>query len=277
VPIVVGGLGGSGTRAVAQVLQQAGVYIGSCLNEPLDNLWFTLLFRRPARVKSPNDLTLNDCLDVFEKRMLGNPVWNASERNLLRRCALEFAINGYVRNERFGFPYRVYRSFFQHRDVTAERWGWKEPNAHVFLPLLQNRYPNLRYIHVMRHPLDIVFGKNHLQLRNWKHLFNIDEPDAKRAMLLYYKAANKRAIDIGKPHENKNFLLLKHEDLCHQPVETIDKLLAFCSLNVDDATRQTLHAIPSREKVNTDYARHDYTSLMPLANDVATQFGYTVA
>ena len=45
-PLVIGGLGGSGTRVIAQLVNDLGFYLGSHLNEPLDNLWFTFFLRR---------------------------------------------------------------------------------------------------------------------------------------------------------------------------------------------------------------------------------------
>ena len=47
-PVVIGGIGGSGTRVVAGLLQQLGFDIGSDLNDSLDDLSFTALFKRPA-------------------------------------------------------------------------------------------------------------------------------------------------------------------------------------------------------------------------------------
>jgi len=41
----IGGLGGSGTRIITSVYKDHGVYFGSILNNALDNLVFTLLFR----------------------------------------------------------------------------------------------------------------------------------------------------------------------------------------------------------------------------------------
>src|SRR6266550_6138718 len=45
-PVAIGGVGGSGTRLVAEILRHLGYYMGRDLNEASDNLWFTLLFRR---------------------------------------------------------------------------------------------------------------------------------------------------------------------------------------------------------------------------------------
>ena len=44
--MVIGGIGGSGTRVVAQVVRDAGIAIGADLNASLDNLVFSFLFKR---------------------------------------------------------------------------------------------------------------------------------------------------------------------------------------------------------------------------------------
>ena len=46
-PLVIGGLGGSGTRVVADIVLAQGWYLGQDLNRAKDNLLFTLLFKRP--------------------------------------------------------------------------------------------------------------------------------------------------------------------------------------------------------------------------------------
>ncbi|MEZ5283922.1 MAG: hypothetical protein R2712_03750 [Vicinamibacterales bacterium] len=44
--VAIGGVGGSGTRLFAQVLDRLGWYLGGDVNESADNLWFSLLFKR---------------------------------------------------------------------------------------------------------------------------------------------------------------------------------------------------------------------------------------
>ena len=45
--IAVGGLGGSGTRVLAEILLNSGIYLGSELNIFHDNLLFTRFFKNP--------------------------------------------------------------------------------------------------------------------------------------------------------------------------------------------------------------------------------------
>ncbi len=46
-PVIIGGVGGSGTRVIAELLSKIGYYIGNDLNNASDNLLYTLIFKRP--------------------------------------------------------------------------------------------------------------------------------------------------------------------------------------------------------------------------------------
>ena len=66
----IGGLGGSGTRVFAAMLRHAGVYIGDDLNGPLDNLWFTVLFkRRDWTRKTPQPEQVVAAIRLFRQAM----------------------------------------------------------------------------------------------------------------------------------------------------------------------------------------------------------------
>ena len=77
-------------------------------------------------------------------------------------------------------------------------WGWKEPNTHLLLPYLVRRFPDMRYIHVVRHGLDMAFSSNQNQLATWGEQFQIpaDLPPPVRS-LRYWIAAQRRARDLG--------------------------------------------------------------------------------
>ena len=67
-PVAIGGVGGSGTRLIAQLLREAGFYLGGDLNPALDNRWFTLLFKRPdwyERTLVPGDKVFGDTVETF--------------------------------------------------------------------------------------------------------------------------------------------------------------------------------------------------------------------
>ena len=84
-PIGVGGVGGSGTRLIAAILQELGFYLGRDLNEPLDNLWFTLLFKRQAAL----DWSYTEfarVLEIFKKAMCGGGELLPEEIRVIEGC-----------------------------------------------------------------------------------------------------------------------------------------------------------------------------------------------
>jgi hypothetical protein len=176
-PIAIGGVGGSGTRVIAEILHAQGIYLGDDLNAASDNLWFTLLFKRAELFPDDNNLgEMNQGCDLFVKVMMQaqdfgqdvEPFLTLQDRGFLNRLAAE---------DRLQHPKEwlkrrvdsIHLKFSgQQGDSTGDdRWGWKEPNSHFFVPYLKSRIPELRYIHVVRHGLDMAFSKNQNQLAFW--------------------------------------------------------------------------------------------------------------
>ena len=67
-PVAIGGVGGSGTRLIAQFLNSLGYYMGDNLNPSADNLWFTLLFKR-VDILETSDAEFHELVDMFEQIM----------------------------------------------------------------------------------------------------------------------------------------------------------------------------------------------------------------
>ena len=67
--IAIGALGGSGTRVVAQILKNSGIYIGDNINHPNDNLIFTALFKAPKWYKKASRKDIDKRLRIFDKCM----------------------------------------------------------------------------------------------------------------------------------------------------------------------------------------------------------------
>ena len=63
-PVVIGGVGGSGTRLIAQCLKETGFHIGTDLNVANDNLWFTLLFKR-IEILASSEKEFDDLIRIF--------------------------------------------------------------------------------------------------------------------------------------------------------------------------------------------------------------------
>ena len=67
--LFIGALGGSGTRVIAQIVNQLGYYIGDDLNKPNDNLVFTRLFKNPEWYKTTDQKEIYSRLEIFDEYM----------------------------------------------------------------------------------------------------------------------------------------------------------------------------------------------------------------
>ncbi len=240
-PIAIGGLGGSGTRVFAALLQAAGVHIGDCLNQPLDNLWFAVLFKRAAwcrpsapRIPDPADVLTS--IRLFHRAMSTGLVDDLSpaEKSLLEQLRGDLPPNG---TWQCGPQAPHADSLISSGPASGQadrRWGWKEPNTHVFLPHLDRYFSGFRYIHIVRDGLDMAFSKNTWQARHWGHLYGLSrKPDVPLPLhqLQYWSAANRVALDYGRTHMQGRFLVVDYEDFCAQPVIHWARILRFLGLD----------------------------------------------
>jgi len=243
-PIVIGALGGSGTRVVAQILIDSGIFMGDTLNSSNDNLTFTRLFKRPKWYSKANDAELKKHLITFEKYMLGKK-WNHNDikiylKGLFIRGDIDFEILNDL-SHIFLFLIKPKRNF--------NLWGWKEPNTHIFLKDLNQYFNSLKYIHVIRHGLDMAYSRNIQQLYHWGWLYEVKIPENKnlipRAQLEYWIRANKQAIMTGKQLLGNRFFLQNFEELCINPKNEIEKLLNFLNIEVNEDVLRLLISLPS--------------------------------
>lgn len=236
-PVVVGGVGGSGTRVVASVLDAAGVDVGADLNPSMDNLWFTLLFKsRRVHARMHHDpLYARRSFELFEKLSTGPGRLSAWEIARLASSAARVAVRGHNRfgHGRGRWALGRLRSMARVRGrAVSRRWGWKEPCSHLYVELLARHWPDAVYLHVVRDGRDMAFSDNVQDLYLWGPLLGVppprdgDDPDALAAALLrHWAAANSWTLDVGTAALGDRFVLLRFEDLCADPEATIDRLL----------------------------------------------------
>lgn len=87
-PVAIGGVGGSGTRLIAEMLAKLGFYIGDDLNKANDNLWFTLLFKRAGLLAlDENREQLDRAMRIFLSAMTTRRPLSRDERALLEDLA----------------------------------------------------------------------------------------------------------------------------------------------------------------------------------------------
>lgn len=250
----VGGVGGSGTRVVAQVLSDLGFFMGHDLNTASDNLHFTLLFKRPEVLALPDTafalattafvhLMENGTVNAEDEALINTLTqvsrWDVHSTEWLQARAASVP-RGPVRTQQF-------------------HWGWKEPNTHVVLNRLWRHIPDLRYVHVRRHGLDMAFSGNQNQARFWGEAFtNIPPPNSitPEYSLNYWCAAEQRIHELvmqaGKQHQ---FHVVNFDRLCLTPEKELNGLLNFLGTAPDTTTLQTL-----AQRVQAPTSLHRYQS-----------------
>jgi hypothetical protein len=214
-PVVVGGVGGSGTRVVAKMLETLGIFMGADLNDAHDNLTLARVFG-----------SIRDRIQAI------GPVNAAADP------AAEAAAAAAVAATLDDFAGAMHRAYLAQHD-RREGWGWKVPGNHFILAHLAATFPGLAYIHVIRHGVDMAFSANLNQVRNWGRHYGIDvdgQPP-ERAAFAFWIAANRRAVADAQ-RLGIRFLLLNFDALCRRPAETAAPLLDFLG-----RSRQELDAI----------------------------------
>jgi hypothetical protein len=194
-PVVIGATGGSGTRVMAQVLQKAGWFMGNRVNpsneDSLPIAWFLTKWLK----------TLKDFPNV------------------------EPAMLAYARRD---FERMIY---LHRRGISSPDapWGWKNPRTLWLIPFLVHRFPQLKFIHMIRDARDMMLSENIYFLRQNGHwLLGPDwwrDPEA--AQLKLWRVSNKRALEFAEHYLKDRYHMVRYEDLCQKPTETISAVMAF--------------------------------------------------
>ena len=195
-PLIIGALGGSGTRVVARIVRQMGYFIGEYLNVSEDAMEFVPFY--------------DHWINPFSAYRLQGAHLD------LDRMGLDFA-----------------ECVVRHRAPLHERnrhWGWKEPRSIYLLPFFHRIFPDMKFIQVLRDGRDMAFSDNQNQLRLHGAAM-LDENDAARPQPVQtarlWQQVNLQAAEYGESRLKEHYLALRFEDLCYNPASTIDKLQHF--------------------------------------------------
>lgn len=261
-PVVVGALGGSGTRVVGEILIRSGVHLGGSLNTANDSVTATVLFNRPSWARRSTHDDQVECFRRLRRMLLQEQVTLGDLVAFGWAAARPGHTEGVVRRLRYAARYRRERG-----PGPARAWGWKEPNSHLFLPVLAEVFPSLRFVYVARHPLDMAFSPNLNQLGNWGWLHGVgpdgDDDAVARAQLDFWIGATEKIRIVGPELLGDRFRMLSFEELVDEPRETTRALREFIDLPADEGELDTLAALPRRPSSHGRYRDHDLSVFRP--------------
>lgn len=199
--VIVIGRGHSGTRAIAKALYNSGVYMGPVSNgDPLDYVWDGCRIIGTINQMSKNSVYLGDYDWDFSKFV--------NE---------DIPVSFVEAMEEYLAPILSHESQYK---------GWKLPEFNLVYPYLTRLYPDAKFIHWVRHPLDnilkphttdkmknIAFERKGLFFNravSWKYQWNI----------------------VEKTPKPKKFIRLKLEDYVNNPKATEKQLTEFLGMPI---------------------------------------------
>ena len=223
-PVVVFNKSHSGSRLLARLIAEAGVFMGAHQNESNDSI---------------------DVLKLVEHLVLRyypdySPLWHA-----------EGSVDG-------ALPDLVREVFASHTEGFDRngRWGWKLCETAYILPVLDFLFPSARYIHLIRDGRDVAFC-DHRAPNNpfWKKIyFNTDHLLAWRGLRFHRRDYERRShiynamhwansVAMGRAFGamlRERYLEVRYEELCESFEQTAQRVLAFAGL---DNTEETIRRV----------------------------------
>lgn len=279
-PIIIGGIGGSGTRLVAELCSLFGIYLGNDLNNASDNLFYTLLFRRRIWFYKTNQdqKEINVGLSLLEKLLLKRYLLTPRELWFLLYATADMALH--YRDERTWAFKRIFSILRYPRFVNPrfQGWGWKEPNSYLLIQQFSEIFENLKFIHTIRHGVDMAFSNNQRQMKAWGNLFDIQIPtkeaDFPQSSLNYWVKANNMTTEYGKTLGNDQYLQISFDSLCQKPQDTIDEIISFLNITIDQDTYQKALKLPQTPASIGRYKKNDLTQFDPDDLSAVRRFGF---
>lgn len=252
----IGALGGSGTRAVAEIFKTMSCFIGDDLNPENDNLLFTRLFKNPIWYQNKTPESFRIRLECFIYIMSYN---SFKDRHLSTLQEASITNQLYKSDEHF---FTNINDFLSNPKQNRQFWGWKEPNTQIYVKDLLEAIGSLKYIHVLRHGLDMAYSRNKQQLKNWGFLFDIHLNDDDSEILIaqkqlqYWIETTRMILRLKESYPDRIYIL-NHSQLCFNPNEEIDRLLSFCDINLDEKVMNELYSIPQNKGSIGRYRNQD--------------------
>lgn len=272
--MVIGGLGGSGTRVVAEILIQSGFYLGQDLNRENDNLLFTYLFKHPRLFSDsihavhPKHRAL---FSLHERLFCGRLPLFPGDAYRFAKAAWDTHRSPTYR-WRFGLK-RLNRLLRARRVEPGPHWGWKEPATIFHLHGLADFYPEAKYILVMRNGLDMCYSTNSQQHEHWGRSFEVDSQNlSPTERFKFWQRANSATIDTCRKLFDR-FLVIRLEELCLEPHRTIRQLLEFAGLR-SVQVEPHIAELPKLPSSQGRYLRHDTSWIDDDCRQTLDELGY---
>lgn len=212
-PVLIGGTGGSGTRVIAKVLAEAGIYLGNRNNS-------------------------FDSIDMNE-RWFGEllPYWGKSVPADVQQSVFTGLDNSLVKH-------------LCTMPSDSVGWGWKLPPHVFFTPFFYQVWPGLKVIHLVRDGRDMAISGNQNQLKYLGPVAlsnkELGHDKIKQSALLWQKL-NISLYHFASQTMAGRYLCIRYEDLCAKPLETLQTVIDF--MNIKGEAKNYCHFVQEPKQI----------------------------
>jgi len=197
-PVMIGGMGGSGTRVYHTLCELAGYSMGR-----FNNSW------------SRDSMVLHRWFfPVWGDAYMSGRLGDAGLRQMRRHLRLWLRVS---------HPWR------------PGAWAVKDPRLLYMLPFLDRVFPEMKFIHALRDGRDHAFNPNFPYRAYEPFLLSAEEARLEDPCrkALHWARLNRRAQAYGEERMPGRYLVSRLENLCTSPRPEVERILAF--LGVEDA------------------------------------------
>lgn len=252
-PIIIGGVGGSGTRLFAEALHTCGLRTARDINRATDAMGCTLLYKRPSVFDDLEEsgTRFDQLWNITESAIIGDRRLSRDDLILMRRLANESRPmhSTFWLKARAGWLRREARD----RACTG-RWFLKEPNLHWVAPRILEIDSDIRFVMVVRHGVDMAFSGNQQQRWVWGPTV-LEDPDLEmtpNASLRYWCLVHRRIAEFQRKHQDR-VLILSFDQFCTEPDLVAHRLLEFAAI---EPTTALLEQVKAGVKAPKSIGRH---------------------